>query len=99
MADPRDEERQREAAAALEGVRRDSEIIGTSSGARASAPPRSPTSAGRFIDHFAGRDAVGMAENGGTDPVEVWGRRIGRILSLIGVMILIYWLGSQLKLW
>lgn len=99
MADPRDEKRQREAAAALEAVRRDSEILGTSSGARASDTASSRTSGARFIDHFTGRDAIGTAENGGTDPVEVWGRRIGRGLSLIGVLVLIFWLGTQLRFW
>jgi hypothetical protein len=42
---------------------------------------------------------VGQGEGGSTDPVELWGRRIGRSLSLIGVVVLGYLLGVQLKLW
>ena len=37
----------------------------------------------RAVDHFGGKDAVGAAEGGTTDPIELWGRRIGRTLSLI----------------
>lgn len=51
------------------------------------------SSMARAADHFAGRDAP---EN---DAVELWGRRIGRTLSLIGVIVLGYLLGVQLKLW
>ena len=36
----------------------------------------------RAADHFSGKDAIGEAEDGSTDPIELWGRRIGRILSL-----------------
>ena len=50
-------------------------------------------------DHFAGRDAIGAAEGGATDPVELWGRRIGRALSVAGVVALAYWLGVQLRWW
>jgi hypothetical protein len=50
----------------------------------------------RMGDHFAGRDAVGEAEGGGTDPVEVWGRRIGRALSVVGFVVLALWLAVQL---
>lgn len=85
-----DEDRQREAREALERVARDSETVGSSSMARAT---------GRVADHFAGRDAIGEAEGGGTDPAELWGRRIGRALSLIGVIVLTYWLGLQLRWW
>jgi hypothetical protein len=46
-------------------------------------------------DHFAGADAA--AE--GPDPIELWGRRIGRALSLVGVVVLAYLLGVQLRLW
>jgi hypothetical protein len=51
------------------------------------------SSMARAADHFAGKDAP---EN---DAVELWGRRIGRALSLIGVVVLTYLLGQQLKLW
>jgi hypothetical protein len=52
-----------------------------------------------WVDHFAGRDAIGEGEGGTTDPVEVWGRRIGRSLSAVGVIVLVFLLGQQLKLW
>ena len=84
------EDREREAREALERVRRDSESLGSSSLARAGR---------RVGDHFSGRDAVGEAEGGGTDPIEVWGRRIGRGLSLVGVAVLSLWLGFQLGWW
>jgi hypothetical protein len=85
----RDEDRQTEARETLERVARDSETIGTSSLARVGR---------RLGNHFAGADAVGDA-GGDTDPVELWGRRIGRALSLVGVVVLGYWLGAQLRLW
>lgn len=85
-----DRERERQSREALERVARDSETIGTSSLARAGR---------RVGGHFAGEDAVGGAEGGGTDPIELWGRRIGRVLSLIGVVVLAYLLGAQLRLW
>jgi hypothetical protein len=84
-----DREREKQSREALERVARESETIGTSSLARVGR---------RLGDHFAGADAVGDA-GGGTDPVEIWGRRIGRALSLIGVVVLGYWLGAQLRLW
>jgi hypothetical protein len=82
--------RETEAKDALERVARDSETIGTSSLARAGQ---------RLAGHFAGRDAVGAGEHGQTDPMELWGRRIGRALSLVGVIVLAYWLGVQLRWW
>ncbi|MCB8819131.1 hypothetical protein [Microvirga rosea] len=69
----------------LDRVQRDSETFGSSS-------------LRRMTDHFTGRDAIGEAEGGGTDPIELWGRRIGRTLSVIGVIVLTYWLAVQLKL-
>ncbi|HYF52646.1 MAG TPA: hypothetical protein VEA41_00115 [Salinarimonas sp.] len=86
----RDEDRKRESDEALRRVARDSETVGTSSLAR---------NARRVGDHFTGRDAVGQGEGGETDAIEVWGRRIGRGLSLIGVVALAYWLGVQLRWW
>jgi hypothetical protein len=50
----------------------------------------------RAGDHFGAKDAVGSAKDGGTDPIELWGRRIGRALSLVGVLILGLWLMVQL---
>lgn len=83
-----DDARTREAEDALERAARDSETLGSSAAARA---------AGRVADHFAGRDAP--VENGLADPAEIWGRRIGRALSLVAVVVLAYWLGVQLKIW
>jgi hypothetical protein len=70
---------------ALDRVARDSETLGASSLRRMSG-------------HFAARDAVGAGEGGETDPIELWGRRIGRFLSLLGVVALSLWLLVQLKL-
>lgn len=84
------EHREREVREALERLRRDSESLGSSSLARAGR---------RVGDHFSGHDAAGEAEGGGTDPIEVWGRRIGRGLSLVGVIVLSLWLGRQLGWW
>jgi hypothetical protein len=50
----------------------------------------------RLSDHFSGRDAVDDAQGGVADPIELWGRRIGRILSLVGVVVLGLWLAFQL---
>lgn len=84
MNDPREAE----ARDALERVRRDTETIGASSLARAGT---------RIARHMAGADA---ADAGGhADPVELWGRRIGRALSAVGAVVLAYWLGQTLRLW
>jgi hypothetical protein len=80
MANPSEDEQQRQAKAILDRAKRDQDGVLTSSMARAS-------------DHFAAKDAPP------DDPVELWGRRIGRSLSLIGVIVLGYMLGVQLKLW
>jgi hypothetical protein len=79
MTEPRsrheqDEARRREAERILEDLRRRGPTLAGSSMADA---------ARRAVDHFSGKDAVGTAEGGGTDPIELWGRRIGRLLSLI----------------
>lgn len=80
----------RETRATLDRVARESETLGTSSLARA----------GRRVGaHFAGQDAVGQDERGGTDPAEVWGRRVGRVLSLGLGVALTWWLGAQLGWW
>jgi len=84
-----EQEREREAREALERVRRDTDSVGSSALARMSRQAQ---------DHFGGRDAVGAAEDGGTDPIELWGRRIGRALSLVGVVLLGLWLLVQLGL-
>ncbi len=51
------------------------------------------SSMGRAAQHFSGADAPEG------DKVELWGRRIGRALSLLGVVVLAWWLGHQLKIW
>jgi hypothetical protein len=78
-------EQEREARQALDRVRRDSETLGSSSLARLGR---------RLGDHFEARDAV----DEGSDPVEIWGRRIGRGLSVVGVIVLSLWLAVQLGL-
>lgn len=77
MAKLDDEERAREAKRILERVERDSETIGASSLAR---------TASRIKDHMAGGDAPE------DDAAEIWGRRIGRSLGLIAVVILVVYL-------
>jgi hypothetical protein len=79
MAEPRsqheeDEARRREAEQILADLKRRGPSLAGSSMADA---------ARRAVDHFGGKDAVGAAEGGGTDPLELWGRRIGRMLSLV----------------
>ena len=82
-------DREREAEEALERVRRDAETVGSSSMARLGR---------RVGGHFAATDAVGEGESGTTDPIELWGRRIGRLLSIIGFVLLSLWLAFQLDL-
>lgn len=82
--------RDRESREALERVSRDSETLGTSSMARVSR---------RVGAHFSGRDAVGDQEGGGTDPAEIWGRRVGRALSGVLAIGLTWLLGAQLGWW
>ena len=62
------------------------------------APRRLRAWAGGRGDHFGAKDAVGAGEGGGTDPIELWGRRIGRALSLVGVVVLAIWLLVQLRI-
>ena len=81
-------ERERESRAALERVRRETDTVGASSLARMSR---------RVGDHFAGADAE--REGLGADPIEVWGRRIGRALSVLLAAALIWTLGQQLGWW
>jgi hypothetical protein len=51
------------------------------------------SSMGRAADHFSGSDAPPE------DKIEIWGRRIGRSLSLVLCIVLAWWLGHQLKIW
>lgn len=45
---------------------------------------------GRVQDHFSAADAPRG------DPIELWGRRIGRILALIALAVAVLWLFSQI---
>jgi hypothetical protein len=74
-------EREREAREALERVARDSENVGGSSMARVT---------GRLRDHFSGANAIGQGEGGSTDLAEVWGRRIGRAISVVLFIVLLW---------
>jgi hypothetical protein len=82
MTNPREreEEQQREARASLKSLG-ESDTFATSALAR---------TARRATDHFSGRDAVGP--DGSADPIELWGRRIGRALSLMGFIALAVYL-------
>jgi hypothetical protein len=70
-----EDDRRKQAQEALDRVRAESETIGGSTLGRV---------ARRTADHFAAKDAID--EHGQTDPIELWGRRIGRALSLAGVI-------------
>jgi len=76
----REEEQRREALASLKSLG-ESDTFATSALAR---------SVKRATDHFSARDAV--APDGSVDRIELWGRRIGRALSLIGVIALAIYL-------
>jgi hypothetical protein len=76
----REDEQRREALATLKSLG-DSDTFATSALAR---------TARRAGDHFAGRDA--MAADGSVDRIELWGRRIGRGLSLAGFVALAIYL-------
>jgi hypothetical protein len=73
----RDETRRREALDALDKLKRDRAPLAGSSLADA---------ARRAARHFAAADAIGP--DGARDPIELWGRRIGRTLSLLAVIAL-----------
>ena len=76
----REDEQRREALATLKSLG-DTDTFATSALAR---------TARRAGDHFAGRDAV--AADGSVDRIELWGRRIGRGLSLAGLVALAIYL-------
>jgi hypothetical protein len=82
-SDDANEARAREARTALDRLRHEGDSVGSSAMAQA---------ARRAADHFAGRDAIGAAEHGETDPAELWGRRIGRGLSLAVFVVLVIYL-------
>jgi hypothetical protein len=73
----RGEARRREALDTLEKLKRDRAPLAGSGLAEA---------ARRAVRHFAAADAVGP--DGAGDPIELWGRRIGRALSLLAVIAL-----------
>jgi hypothetical protein len=82
MTDPRErEEKQRREA--LESLRQlgERDTFATSALAR---------TAQRASDHFAAKDAMAdaRAAGGSVDRIELWGRRIGRGLSLVGLIVL-----------
>lgn len=85
MASMNDAERERQAKAVLARAARDTEALGHSSLAQ------------RAAVHFTGRDAA--AEGLADDPLEVWGRRIGRAFSVVAAIGLTWWLGFQLGWW
>ena len=74
----------------LERVARDSGSIGGSPLARLGR---------RVGDHFAGADAANGGQDDADDAVEIWGRRIGRALSVALAIALSWWLGAQLGWW
>ena len=77
---PPDETQRREALSTLRTLS-ESDTFATSALAR---------TAQRASDHFAAKDAVGA--DGKVDPIELWGRRIGRSLSLVGLVALALYL-------
>ncbi len=79
---PDDLAREEEARKALERVAVDSEVIGQSTLAR---------TVNRARSHMAADDADP------DDKVELWGRRVGRGLSLIVFLILTVWLVGYLR--
>jgi hypothetical protein len=82
MSNPREreEDERREALASLKSLG-ESDTFATSALAR---------TARRATDHLSGRDAV--EPDGSVDPIELWGRRIGRGLSLIAFVALAVYL-------
>lgn len=87
QGDPR-EQASREA---LDRVARESETWVSSSLARA----------GRRVGaHFSGADTRGENRpDEPPDPAELWGRRVGRALSVLLGIVLTWWLGAQLAWW
>ena len=82
MSNPREreEEKRREALASLKSLG-ESDTFATSALAR---------TAKRASDHFSARDAI--EPDGSVDRIELWGRRIGRGLSLTGLIALVVYL-------
>jgi hypothetical protein len=82
MTDPRerDEKQRREALASLRQLG-ERDTFATSALAR---------TAQRATDHFTARDVMAdtRTADGAVDRIELWGRRIGRGLSLLGLIVL-----------
>lgn len=85
-----DDDAKRASREILDRVARDSEAIGSSTLGRVMQ---------RGSDHFAARDALEPGPDGKADPIELWGRRIGRAISVVVCVALAYWLGVQLGWW
>ncbi len=81
MAEDRQAKAADEARRDLERMRGDGDFIGASALARA---------AERARGHFSAADAP---QN---DPVEIWGRRIARVLAAVFVLFLLWWLVGYL---
>lgn len=81
--DQNETDRRREAEAALDRVERDAEVVGSSGFARTLR-----RAGDRLEAHFGGADADPA------DRIEVWGRRIGRILALLAAVLLLSYLLS-----
>jgi hypothetical protein len=71
MTDPADDAARKEALATARALEHEGATFASSS---------MRIAADRALDHFAARDA--LRPDGEADHVEVWGRRIGRALSL-----------------
>jgi hypothetical protein len=76
----REETARREALRTLGRLGSESETIGSSTVARM---------AKRASDHFSAKDALADSKN---DAIELWGRRIGRGLSLVAFVALVIYL-------
>jgi hypothetical protein len=77
------DDQRRAAIETLASLRHESEILGSSALARTGS---------RLTGHFLARDATDVG-GAAADPIELWGRRIGRALSLaafIGLSIYLY---------
>ncbi|MCA1951660.1 MAG: hypothetical protein LDL22_01360 [Hyphomicrobiales bacterium] len=68
-------------------------------------PPKHDDSGGflssslaRAADHFAARDSRSGDDEPG-DRVEIWARRLGRALSAIAFVALVWYFGHQLRWW
>jgi hypothetical protein len=83
--DGRNEETRRAALKELHGLRHEGAELGGALSAMAKRQAK------RTASHFAGHDGE-QADSKERDPIELWGKRIGRALSLIGVAALAIYL-------